>query len=609
MPFITQGKANIRYLLIVFLVAVVAGGIIFYTWNCYQKETSNIEQTLQIKQADKLKISADVVWSRVLDSDILSALHQCDYSSSGCVTGVMSNSGASPEAINFYKEEKWFVTKLTNYGKVSLLEVVDPWRANSNEDYVLVNGKQHPITIEGAVGSVEGEVFKTFPKYTLWSTDNYFSGKDGNSFIFNVELKNGCHTCSTGYDAIISFDFDQDGNYLGEHLVGFCTEEGTIDIKYSGCITLDDTANWKTYRNEEYSFEIKYPPSIEKNQIRVINSENFISEYKYSHPNLFSIEFSFLPKILFTIEAFDNIQPELSPIEWVKKYGISCGNLGYYDEFVKDNAKGINAKVSDNCPPHYSHRIYESYLFKGQKVYSLKTNQYYLNEGIVSNEEKEIKQTFNLMLSTFKFIGTSTEIVCTEDRKACSDGFGGFFEINRAGPNCEFGQCPELKGEDTTSWKLYKNSNLGIEFKIAPLFEEAGYEIKESQYQNPYFGKQICNVISFNTKPIGPYIYGGSEKDRTGALFTLFVCPIKDCDDEICQGIRENKIEIPDKNVTLFTKYITENENYLVFDQGGPGSGDFADSMGWLQEMVVSAKVSMFSTFKFLNQTGSNIVP
>ena len=39
MPFITQGKANIKYLLIVVLVAAIAGGILFTTWNNYSNET------------------------------------------------------------------------------------------------------------------------------------------------------------------------------------------------------------------------------------------------------------------------------------------------------------------------------------------------------------------------------------------------------------------------------------------------------------------------------------------------------------------------------------------------------------------------------------------
>jgi hypothetical protein len=53
MPFITQGKANIKYILIVFLVAAVSGGIIFIIWNNYQKEMVNLNNFTEIKNSGK----------------------------------------------------------------------------------------------------------------------------------------------------------------------------------------------------------------------------------------------------------------------------------------------------------------------------------------------------------------------------------------------------------------------------------------------------------------------------------------------------------------------------------------------------------------------------
>ena len=53
MPFITQGKANIKYLLIVVFVAAVAGGIIFFCWKNYQKEIVNLNNFTEIKNLEK----------------------------------------------------------------------------------------------------------------------------------------------------------------------------------------------------------------------------------------------------------------------------------------------------------------------------------------------------------------------------------------------------------------------------------------------------------------------------------------------------------------------------------------------------------------------------
>jgi len=46
-PFITQGKANIKYLLIVILVVAIFGGFIFFTWNNYQKELVNSNEVIE----------------------------------------------------------------------------------------------------------------------------------------------------------------------------------------------------------------------------------------------------------------------------------------------------------------------------------------------------------------------------------------------------------------------------------------------------------------------------------------------------------------------------------------------------------------------------------
>jgi len=56
MPFITQGKANIKYLLIVVLVATIAGGIIFAEWNYYQKEIVNLNSFTKIKMPERKEI-------------------------------------------------------------------------------------------------------------------------------------------------------------------------------------------------------------------------------------------------------------------------------------------------------------------------------------------------------------------------------------------------------------------------------------------------------------------------------------------------------------------------------------------------------------------------
>jgi len=52
MPFITQGKSNIKYLLIVFLVAAIASGIIFTALSHYQREIVSLNNFTKIKNIE-----------------------------------------------------------------------------------------------------------------------------------------------------------------------------------------------------------------------------------------------------------------------------------------------------------------------------------------------------------------------------------------------------------------------------------------------------------------------------------------------------------------------------------------------------------------------------
>lgn len=63
MPFITQGKANIKYLLIVVLIAAVAGGLIFIYWNIYQKEIVSLNNFTEIKNSKKIINSETTDWT------------------------------------------------------------------------------------------------------------------------------------------------------------------------------------------------------------------------------------------------------------------------------------------------------------------------------------------------------------------------------------------------------------------------------------------------------------------------------------------------------------------------------------------------------------------
>lgn len=85
MPFITQGKANVKYLLIVVLVAVVAGGIIFAAWNYCQKEIVILNKVNNI-EINKKSINSEPETINLCsfpDNIKLSPISYVDYNNDG----------------------------------------------------------------------------------------------------------------------------------------------------------------------------------------------------------------------------------------------------------------------------------------------------------------------------------------------------------------------------------------------------------------------------------------------------------------------------------------------------------------------------------------------
>jgi hypothetical protein len=163
------------------------------------------------------------------------------------------------------------------------------------------------------------------------------------------------------------------------------------------------------------------------------------------------------------------------------------------------------------------------------------------------------------------------------------------------------GQLIEITEDETANWKIYKNEEYGFEFKIAPSFEEFGYEIKKSTSPCWELKNQLCDVVSFNANPAKPYICKGDDSYKT--MFSLFICSQEYCQDndtkDICQAIREDRQEVPERDITfMFTGFVAENNKFLFFKQGGPGSGDPLDCMGW---DVGQDLKRMNSTFKLID--------
>ena len=172
-------------------------------------------------------IGLESVWDPLQDEANLGRLHACTAPMTDCVTAIMQDSNASPQAIDFFRLTGWFLSDIREMGRIDLGTIVDPWRANDNVQHALLNGTplvvypEKETQLVGIELDPNHEVLAApFPDLLLWPGDSVFealttSDSGGQRFVLRFSLVDGCHACGTGYFARVAFDFDTDGTYLG----------------------------------------------------------------------------------------------------------------------------------------------------------------------------------------------------------------------------------------------------------------------------------------------------------------------------------------------------------------------------------------------------------
>lgn len=185
-----------------------------------------------------MEVGAEGIWDPLEQEDILLQIQGCHLPRpTQCTFAAMEKAGASPEAMNFFRLTGWFLADFQEMGQVDLGSILDPWRANSNGDFSILNGTPAVVILEEEGGRIEAAIqndpnydalIASFPSLRLWSTDNVFESLDaspqgGQRFIFQFYLVNGCHACVTGYMARVALDFASDGTYYSfPRLLGLC---------------------------------------------------------------------------------------------------------------------------------------------------------------------------------------------------------------------------------------------------------------------------------------------------------------------------------------------------------------------------------------------------
>jgi hypothetical protein len=193
----------------------------------------------------------EAVWAYSEESDrLIDCGNVGEEGETRCALNVMDEAGASDAARSFFRQTHWFLRAFRESGVVDIGSVATPWRANANDDYLLLNGSPSVLVAEREAPPVA--LLGQDPAYeplrtavngkddvpeeddlVLWETDEVFERVQRSQgklrFVFQWSLKDGCHACDTGYRARVALEFGGDGTYLSAEPINICWGGGNVD--------------------------------------------------------------------------------------------------------------------------------------------------------------------------------------------------------------------------------------------------------------------------------------------------------------------------------------------------------------------------------------------
>jgi hypothetical protein len=156
-----------------------------------------------------------------------------------CFDAEMARAGASEAALAFARRldgeaylealDQWFG------GPVAVAHVINPFRANENAAWLLVNGTPSLIDVDDHKLLALGELHAT-PQYralarhyaevTFWPGERGLRRPEflplpngGQRFVIGYQLHDRCHACAIVGQVRYAFDFAPDGSFLGTRLL------------------------------------------------------------------------------------------------------------------------------------------------------------------------------------------------------------------------------------------------------------------------------------------------------------------------------------------------------------------------------------------------------
>jgi len=372
MPFLTKGKTNWKYILIVVILAVIVGGGILGYLKYFKREISYLSKFPEIKKPEKKGVS--------ITTD------KIEYKQGENVTIILDTGGKE-----IYLQKNVFTGKIliSKEYEVYKLQGTD-WvklRINTYCGNVMVCGESGPL-LPACPVPPQPECNKITNRITwVWDqkTWEYVEKTCANIPYTNEELKQ----VEPGMYKIRVTYYDSSS----------CT--GTPKYLETQFKITNETANWKTYRNDEYGFEFKYPAEF---KFDVKASPEFLV-YSPGAAGYLSQE-----AVKRSIERHWTREKKFNNALFILYYDYCYGGAGSYSRI-------INA-VSHNSSKNYYVNIWIELDGLGgvpqtrefwvdptwQESYRLtEKGEEWVIQKMMNEEDEEIK-IFNQMLSTFRFL-------------------------------------------------------------------------------------------------------------------------------------------------------------------------------------------------------------
>jgi len=201
-----------------------------------------------VAQAAKpaVKFDGSAVWHPQDEEKAFTEMRQCGAMHAGgspgtfevCVGDAMRKHGASKAAIAFNAATggNAYATRFREMGPVDVMEAMNPFMANSNDQIFFVNGEPPAVSADEQAMKLDGKhdarfiaLKKTHPEAFIFPHAEMQSlevimKRTGQAWGLQFPIVNGCHACARVGHAIIEYDFDQNGKFTGAQLTGITKE-------------------------------------------------------------------------------------------------------------------------------------------------------------------------------------------------------------------------------------------------------------------------------------------------------------------------------------------------------------------------------------------------